>query len=72
MARPEPELTIERCDAAIRFLAECVLVKDARFAPWLDQLIDTVEAERERMARRRDPRARAQAILGQALSRPAA
>lgn len=68
----EPNLTVERCDAAIRFLAECVLEKDERFGPWLDQLIDTVAAERERLACRQDPRARARAILGQALSRPAA
>lgn len=68
----EIALTIERCDKAIRYLAECVLVKDERHAADLDRLIEIVAAERERLARRQDPRARARAILAQAVSRPAA
>lgn len=72
MAQPESGLTIERCDAAIRYLAECVLVKDERHAADLDRMIEVVAAERERLARRQDPRARARAILAQTISRPAA
>lgn len=67
----ERALTIERCDEAIRFLAECVLVKDERHAADLDRLIEIIAVERERLARRQDPRARARAILAQ-VSRPAA
>lgn len=68
----DSDLTVQRCDAAIRYLAECVLAKDERHAADLDRLIEVVAAERERLSRRQDPRARARAILAQAVSRPAA
>lgn len=56
------EITIERLDHAILYLAECVVAKGERFEPFLDKLI----TERERLANRQDPVARARAIIDQA------
>ncbi|WP_420104103.1 hypothetical protein [Bosea sp. (in: a-proteobacteria)] len=62
-AHPEP--TMKDYDEAVLYLAECVVVHGERFAPFLDSVI----AERDRLAARQDPVARARAILAKA--RPA-
>lgn len=60
-------LTLQDYDAAILYLAECVVVHGERFAPFLDKAI----AGRDRLANRHDPVARARAILDEAKRRQA-
>jgi hypothetical protein len=62
-AQPPPSL--QDYDAAVLYLAECVVAHGERFAPFLDKVI----AERDRLAGRQDPVARARAILEQARAR---
>ena len=62
-AHPQP--TMQDYDAAVLYLAECVVAHGERFAAFLD----VVMAERDRMASRQDPVARAKAILEAARSR---
>lgn len=61
-ATARDEITIERLDAAILYLAECVLAHGPEFVPFLDKL----ERERERLVAAGDPVARARAIVEQA------
>ena len=69
---PPMPLTVARCDAAIRYLAECVLAQDEKHAEALYRMIEVVTTERDRLANLQDPRAKARAILAQGLSRSAA
>lgn len=64
-AHPQP--TLQDYDAAVLYLAECVVAQGERFAPFLD----VVMAERDRLASRQDPVARAKAILDEARRRQA-
>lgn len=59
---PAPALTLQDYDAAILYLAECVVVHGERFAPFLDKVI----AARDQLSNRQDPVARAKAILEEA------
>lgn len=59
-AHPRP--TMKDYDEAVLYLAECVVAHGERFAPFLDSVI----AERDRLATRQDPVARARAILDSA------
>ncbi len=56
-AHPQP--TLQDYDEAVLYLAECVVLHGERFAPFLESVI----AERDRLATRQDPVARAKAIL---------
>ncbi|WP_336810890.1 hypothetical protein [Bosea sp. MMO-172] len=60
-------LTLQDYDAAILYLAECVVVHGERFAPFLDKVL----AGRDKLANRQDPVARARAILDEAKRRQA-
>lgn len=59
--------TLQDYDAAILYLAECVVAHGERFAPFLDKVI----AGRDRLANRQDPVARARAIIDEARRRQA-
>jgi hypothetical protein len=59
--------TLQDYDAAILYLAECVVAHGERFAPFLDKVI----AGRDKLANRQDPVARARAILDEARRRQA-
>lgn len=63
MSNSSQPLTVERCDAAILYLAECVLTRDEKHAGVLYRMIEVVTAERDRLANLPDPRARARAII---------
>lgn len=64
---PAEALTLQDYDAAVLYLAECVVLHGERFAPFLDKVI----AGRDRLANRQDPVARARAILDEARRRQA-
>ncbi|MCV9939517.1 hypothetical protein OIU35_24465 [Boseaceae bacterium BT-24-1] len=60
-SQKEP-LTVKDYDAAILYLAECVIAHGPRFSPFLEKLI----AGREALAQRPDPIERARAIIAAA------
>lgn len=64
---PAADQTLQDYDAAILYLAECVVAHGERFAPFLDKVI----AGRDKLANRQDPVARARAILDEARRRQA-
>lgn len=64
---PAVDQTLQDYDAAILYLAECVIAHGERFAPFLDKVI----AGRDKLANRQDPVARARAIVDEARRRQA-
>lgn len=65
---PAADQTLQDYDAAILYLAECVVAHGERFAPFLEKVI----AGRDKRANQQDPIAKAKAIIKAARTGPKA